>query len=243
MRDMQMPMTKTVKWLLIANVACWVVIQILGEYALRLFPATSLLGMTPASVLYRYYFWQPFTYMFLHSMDVTHILFNMLMLWWLGAELEMRWGQRFFLTYYLVCGVGAAFIYIAGMWGYASMTGNINGLTVPVVGASGALFGLMLAYGVLFGERIVHFMMLFPMKAKYMVMILGAIQLFSMITNQAGGVAYLAHLGGIIAGYIFLKSRQKWSDLKSSIKYRKRGRNLRLVVDNEKPKETPKYWN
>lgn len=241
---MQMPMTPTVKWLMIINVACWIILQVFIESVFRWFPVSSTLGLVPGKILYFFYIWQPFTYMFLHSTDVTHILFNMLMLWWLGAELEQRWGRKFFLTYYFVCGVGAALIYTVGMWIYAYGSGNVNGLTAPVVGASGALFGLMLAYGMLFGERIVHFMMLFPMKAKYMVMILGAIQIVSMLTSQVagGGVAYLAHLGGLISGYLFLKGRQSWGNISQSLKNRKRGRKLHLVVDNEK-RDTPKYWN
>ena len=116
--------------------------------------------------------------MFVHAMGVFHILFNMLVLWWFGAELELRWGSRFFLTYYLVCGVGAGAIYLIGTLGYALITGNVLPLAVPLVGASGATYGLLLAYGILFGERIIYFMMLFPMKAKYFTMIIGAVELF-----------------------------------------------------------------
>lgn len=243
---MTVPMTPVVKWLLIINVAVWFVFQVLIEGYMRL-PFTSFFALFPGKVLYDFSVWQMFTYMFLHSMQVTHILFNMLMLWFFGAELEQRWGSRFFLFYYLFCGVGAAIIYCLGIWIYALATSSQQGLIIPVIGASGAIFGLMLAHAILFGERIVYFFMLFPMKTKYFVMILGVVQFASMMTASSSGgeVAYLAHLGGLVAGYICLKSKGGLQRFQNSQRSRKKGRNLRLVVDNEKndPKKGPKYWN
>lgn len=244
---MSMPFTPTVKYLMIANVAIWIVFQIILEGFLKL-PFTPWMGLYPGKVTMEFFVWQPFTYMFLHSLDWTHIVFNMLMLWWLGAELEQRWGAKFFLTYYLVSGVGAALIYTAGIWIYSLATGNPQGLVIPVIGASGAIFGLMVAYGILFGEKITYFMMIFPMKAKYFVMLLGGIQVVSLMTSGVvgGGVAYLAHLGGLVAGFLFLWGRTLWQKNNWDRKSKKRGRNLRLVVDNEPKKsdnENPKYWN
>lgn len=240
------PMTFVVKWLLIANVGIWFFLQVVMEGFFKL-PFSSLLALTPAKFLFDYAFWQPLTYMFLHSMSVTHIVFNMLMLWFFGAELEQRWGSRFFLGYYLVCGVGAALIYIAGMAIYAATTGHQAGLVVPVIGASGAIFGLLLAHGMIFGERVVYFFMLFPMKAKFFVMIMGAIEFANMMTSSVAGgeVAYLAHLGGIVTGYLSLKFWDKYKKMQWNGKVKKKGRSLRLVVDNEKPADAdkPKYWN
>jgi membrane associated rhomboid family serine protease len=240
------PLTPVVKWLLIINVAVWFVFQVLLEGFLHL-PFTQIFGLYPGKVLFDFQIWQVFTYMFLHSLQVTHILFNMLMLWFFGAELEQRWGSRFFLIYYLVSGVGAAILYCVGIWIYSALTGSQAGLIVPVVGASGAVYGLLLAQGLIFGERIVYFFMLFPMKTKYFVAIMGVIQLASMMTSSAGGteVAYLAHLGGLVSGFICLKAKGWYTRNEFKKKSKSKGRNLRLVVDNEKTKkdEPPKYWN
>ncbi|XGC81711.1 rhomboid family intramembrane serine protease [Bdellovibrio bacteriovorus] len=240
------PMTPAVKWLLIINVAVWFVIQVIVEGFLRV-PFTSIFGLYPGKVLFDFNIWQIFTYMFLHSMQVTHILFNMLMLWFFGAELEQRWGTKFFLIYYFVSGVGAAVLYCLGVWGWALATGSQTGLIVPVIGASGAIFGLLLAQGILFGERIVYFFMLFPMKTRYFVALMGLVQLASMMTSSVSGgeVAYLAHLGGLVSGYICLKAKS-WIDRNDQRRRTKsKGRNLRLVVDNEKSSsdKPPKYWN
>ncbi len=238
------PLTPVVKWLLIINVAIWFVFQVILEGFLRV-PFTSLFGLFPGKVLFEFHIWQLFSYMFLHSMQVTHILFNMLMLWFFGAELEQRWGSRFFLIYYLVSGVGAAILYCVGVWGYALATGSQTGLIVPVVGASGAVFGLLLAQGMIFAERIIYFFMLFPMKIKYFVALMGVVQLASLMTSSVSGgeVAYLAHLGGLVSGYICLKFKG-WIDRNELKKKTKsKGRNLRLVVNNEKSDKPPKYWN
>lgn len=241
------PLTPVVKWLLIVNVGIWFILQVLLEGFMR-FPVTPLFAMYPGKVLFDFNIWQLFSYMFMHSMQVTHILFNMLMLWFFGAELEQRWGSKFFLTYYLVCGVGAAILYCLGMWTYTLITGSQVGLVIPVVGASGAVFGLLLAQGLLFGERVVYFFMIFPMKTKYFVMLMGLIELASLMTSSVAGgeVAYLAHLGGLVAGYICLKTRgwYKDRDLRRKNGPKGKGRNLRLVVDNEKEtNKSPKYWN
>lgn len=244
------PFTPVVKRLMIANVAVWFVGQLILE---RMVLGNDLLSSTfslvPAQVLFRGTVWQLATYMFLHAPEVTHILFNMLMLWFFGAELEQRWGSRFFLAYYLVSGIGAAVIYVVGVALAAALwsTGTA-GLVIPVQGASGAIFGLLLAYGMIFGERVIYFMMLFPMKARYFVMIMGFVELASMISSSGRGseVAYLAHLGGIVSGFVFLKGWSWWQrrTWNRKLNQKHKGRNLRLVVDNDKDKEDgPKYWN
>jgi membrane associated rhomboid family serine protease len=242
-RPMALPMTPMVKKLLIINVVLWVVGQLIMEGMLHI-RFTSYLALIPVATIFQGSLWQPFTYMFLHALDVSHILFNMIMLWFLGAELEAKWGSRFFIAFYIVCGAGAGILYSLGTWTFSVITGNPQSMIVPVVGASGAIFGLMMAYGMLFGERIMLFMMILPMKAKYVVMLLAGIELINLITaGIAGGeVAYLAHLGGLVVGYAFLKIKELNFQRQSS---KKRGRNLRLVVDNEKglEKKTPKYWN
>lgn len=241
--------TRMVKILVIANLAVWVglvlVVQnmILGNNTLFL-----SLGLVPGSVLHNFFLWQPFTYMFLHSADIFHILFNMLILWMFGSELEGRWGSKFFLTYYMVCGVGAAVLYTICISIYAYSTGNLFPLATPVVGASGAVFGIILAYGIVFSERVIYFMMVFPMKAKYFALILGVVEFVTLLNSGFGSdVANLAHLGGIVAGFLFLNVYVKWKTNRGQRQAsKKRGRKLKLVVNNEKDndsKDGPKYWN
>ncbi|MFP5519341.1 MAG: rhomboid family intramembrane serine protease [Bdellovibrionia bacterium] len=244
--NMAVPLTPVVKILLFATVGIWFFLQVLLEGFAKI-PFTSIFGLYPHQVLFDWHIWQVFTYQFLHSNSVTHILFNMLMLWFFGAELEQRWGSRFFAIYYLMSGVGAALIYILGMAIYAAVTGAQAGLYIPVIGASGSVFGLMLAHGLLFGERIIYFFMLFPMKTKFFVLIMGLVQIASMMTSSVAGgeVAYLAHLGGLVAGFILLKGRGYYMERESKKRVAKKGRNLRLVVDNEKKDadKGPRYWN
>jgi membrane associated rhomboid family serine protease len=236
-------MTPAVKWLIIVNVAVWFGIQIFFEGIMKV-PVSQYLSLVPANFLFQYELWQAVTYMFMHSTQVTHILFNMLMLWFFGSEIEQVWGSRKFLFYYFFSGIGAALIYCIGMTLYAYVSGNTHQLVVPVIGASGALFGVMLAYGVLFGERTVYFFMLFPMKARFFVILMGLIEFANMITSQVSGseVAYLAHLGGLISGGLyFLASRWKPQGPRKGSGAGKKGRHLQLVVDNDK--NGPKYWN
>lgn len=241
------PLTYAVKWLLIINVTVWFVFQVILEGFLKV-PFTSLLGLHPGQVLQDFKIWQLVTYMFLHSFQVSHILFNMLMLWFFGAELEQRWGKRFFLIYYFSSGVGAAVLYCLCSAIYAAITGSKMILNIPVIGASGAIFGLLLAQGIIFGERIIYFFMLFPMKTKFFVILMGLMQLASLMTSGAtggGDVAYLAHLGGIVSGFICLQVKA-WFIRKGYPKAgnKKKTSGLRLVVDNEKKADKPpKYWN
>ncbi len=253
--QMTIPFSNVVKWLVIINVCVWLVLQIIIEK--NFFPGmiTYFFGLVPARMLDSFFIWQPFTYMFLHSTSqMTHLLFNMLMLWMMGAELELRWGSRFFLLYYFVTGVGAALIYVLAVSIYALFTGDSMVMSIPVIGASGAIFGLIVAYGIIFGERIVYFMMIFPMKAKFFVMLLGFVELMVLFsTGVAGsGVANLAHLGGLISGFLFLiyythrQTRRLRKDGGGSSRPRKS--NLRLVVNNDsKPpednNEPPRYWH
>ncbi len=239
-------LTKGVKWLVIICVAVWFVAQVLLEMFFKI-PFSSWFNLVPAQVLFEYKIWQLFTYQFLHSpTQISHIVFNLLMLWFLGSELEQKWGTRRFIRFYLVNGVAAAIIYVFGMALYAAMTGAQVGLIVPVVGASGALFAVMVAYGFVFGERMIYFFMLFPMKAKYFVGLLAFIQVASLITSTVAGgeVAYLAHLGGLISGFVYLKAFEVIERRNLEKRTKRKTGNLRLVVNNDKQdSKDPKYWN
>ncbi len=239
------PVTPGVKKILIATFSVWFVLQIIMG---RFFDIQiwKYLALTPEGLLEKFQVWQIFTYQFLHALSPTHIIFNMLMVWFVGAELESRWGQKFFLSYYLLSGAGAALIYSIGVAIYAVLTGFRPILLTPVLGASGSLFGLLLAYGIIFSDRVIYFMGFFPLKAKHFVMLAGLMDLLAMMGSGLGGsdVAYLAHLGGIVSGFILLRG-SAYLKARVQIKAKKRSANLRLVVDNEKKNdpEKPKYWN
>ncbi len=173
---------------------------------------TAFLGLRAADVLGHLYVWQLATYMFLHA-SVLHILFNMLGLWMFGAELERIWGTRYFLKYYFVTGIGAAILTVVFSllpFGFAeALRYSI------VIGASGAIYGILLAYGLHFPDRPIYMYLVFPIPAKYFVMIMGALAFYSSI-NGGGGVASATHLGGLVIGYLFLKGAriQPLSELK-----------------------------
>ncbi|HSP90336.1 MAG TPA: rhomboid family intramembrane serine protease [Vicinamibacterales bacterium] len=188
------PLTPAVRLLVILNTAAY----LLGLVV----PMLSIwLGLVPALVFERWWFWQPVTYMFLHG-TLFHLLFNMLALWMFGVDLERRWGTRFFARFYAVCGIGAAattlvvsllpFGFAEQM--YASVT----------VGASGAIYGLLVAYAMTYPNRPVYLYMLFPIPARIFVLIIGAVSFLSSVSETRGGVAHAAHLGGLLAGYLYL---------------------------------------
>jgi membrane associated rhomboid family serine protease len=197
------PLTPAIKVLIAANTILFVVsaLGLVDFVAMRL-------GFTPAEALGGYV-WQFVSYMFLHG-GLFHILFNMLALWMFGVELERMWGSRFFTKYYFVCGVGAAFttLLVALMFRFLQ-PGTQTAETlfgIPTIGASGAIYGVLLAYALYFPDRPIYMYLVFPIPAKYFVMIIGAISLLSSMGGPGSGVAHTTHLGGLVAGYLYLKS-------------------------------------
>ena len=185
-----------VKWLLISNTAVFL-IYYLGGRALQQ-QMTVLFSLYAEAAVRTLFVWQLVTYMFIHG-GIWHILFNMLTLWMFGVPLERDWGTRRFLKYYFYCGIAAGVCVLAvnmalGDWG------------VPTIGASGAIFGLLVAFGVLYPNQVVLMSFLFPIKAKYMVMIYAAIELLVTFGPNTG-VSTIAHLGGMAFGYLYLKGR------------------------------------
>ena len=134
--------------------------------------------------------------------NIGHLLFNMLALLMFGAPVEHLWGQRRFLTYYLVCVIGAAvFQLIVGAW-----TLSQGGEPYPTIGASGGVFGLLLAYGMLFpNQRVMLLIPPIPMKARTLVIVYGVVTLLMGITNTMPGVAHFAHLGGMVFGWLLIR--------------------------------------
>jgi membrane associated rhomboid family serine protease len=138
----------------------------------------------------------------------------MLALWMFGVELERLWGTRFFARYYAITGVGAGLCVMAG--GIVS-TRMYEALTI---GASGAIFGLLMAYALYFPHRQVLLFLLFPVSSRVFVTIIGAVNLYSAVTSTSGGVAYFAHLGGLLVGYVYLKAKTPRFSPLAEIRYR-----------------------
>jgi membrane associated rhomboid family serine protease len=201
-------MTPAVKILLYVNIGMYLVTLMFSR-------VTGYLGLIPEQVVEKYWVWQPVTYMFLHARAPTHILFNMLILWMFGVELERLWRTRFFLKYYFVTGIGAGILSVlVAMLPFAAAHATYDDV---IVGASGALYGLLLAFALYFPNRPILMFLLFPVPAKYFVMILGAI---NFLTSVQGGsaVAATTHLGGLAVGYVYLQGGR--GGLTAEIKYR-----------------------
>lgn len=180
--------TPAVRYIIFANGIVFLLQIIIGKILIGWF------GLHPVLIYKKFYIWQFITYMFLHG-DFLHIFFNMFILWMFGCEVERYWGDKEFLKYYFICGIGAGFFHLI-----------FNRLSpIPVVGASGAIFGILIAFALLFPDRLV---ILFPfpiaLKAKYWAIIFAVIELFFGVFSQSG-VAHLAHLGGMIIGFVYLK--------------------------------------
>jgi membrane associated rhomboid family serine protease len=187
------PLSTTLKALIAANVVAFIVTTFdsaLLEY----------LGLAPTLVLHRFWVWQLATYMFLHG-GVFHILFNMLALWMFGAELERIWGTRYFIKFYFVTGIGAgALTVLFSLLPFAFAQQVQHSV---IIGASGAIYGLLLAYALYFPDRPI-LMLVFWVPAKVCVAILGAIALLTSL-SETGGTANATHVGGLVVGYFLLK--------------------------------------
>lgn len=216
------PLTPAVRTLLIANVAVWV-FQIASSFLAHV-RIDRLFGLVPYDVTHHLFLWQLVTYMFLHG-DFFHIGLNMLALWMFGTELESLWGTERFTRFYFVTGIGAGVCTVLAAW---------NSF-VPTIGASGAIYGLLAAYGILFPERTILLYFVIPIKAKYFVLLLGLLTFWSSVTASGGGVAHVAHLGGMLFGWLYLRTETgarrggkrgfRWPDLAA---WRERRRQERL---------------
>ena len=158
---------------------------------------TQFFALNPGLVFFEGFVWQIFTYQFLHG-SLFHILFNMLALWMFGSELEKIWGSTEFLRFYLVSGIGAGIfiVLLPLLLGHSSAT---------TLGASGAIFGLLLAYAVYYPERYLMFMFFYPIKVKYFVIIIGLFSLLLTVQeDNSSGISHVGHLGGLITRYLYI---------------------------------------
>ena len=222
------------KNLLVVNVLAFIATFVLERSGIDL---TRLFGLH-FFLASEFHIYQFITYMFLHG-GFTHILFNMFALWMFGSVIERVWGHKKFLFYYIVCGVGAGFIQELVQYANYSMEGlaayqyvSAGGVQMTIdayinmwttIGASGAVYGILLAFGMIFpNERLFIIPFPFPIKAKWLILGYIAIELFSAMSGPGDGIAHMAHLGGMLFGFLLIRYWQKHPD--SSQRYgRSRG--------------------
>jgi membrane associated rhomboid family serine protease len=237
------PVTPYLKAIMIACGAVWLLQVLLNAVGFQLAGLSfeQIFGVVPWRVV-RGMIWQPLTYAFLHDpLSPMHLLFNLLFLWMFGGELERFWGSRAFLRFYLVSAIGGGvFITLMGFTGRWLGFGSPEALGAATIGASGALFGLIMAYAMIFGERTVLFMLLFPMKARTMAMILFAIAFFYTFSGSAGNVSHVGHLGGAVTGYLYLKRVWRIGDFYRELRWRLRRR--RFKVMSQEPRDDRDRW-
>ena len=195
--------TDAIRTLVLVNVVVYVLQSLSGkeDVFFRLF------GLVPSSFLSELMVWQPLTYMFFHapfysSVGISHILLNMLGLWVFGRELEQAWGKNNFLKYYFVTGIGS---------GLVTFLFQINSDS-PVIGASGAVYGVLLAYGLSYPNRMLYIWGIIPVKSLWLVIIMGAIAFFGLLGN-ADGISHVTHISGMVIGYFMLNKKWRWREL------------------------------
>jgi membrane associated rhomboid family serine protease len=189
-------------------------------------PINAYLALTPRLAVERGFVWQIVTYMFLHG-SFWHLFFNMLVLWFFGNMVESVWGARRFMRYYIVCGIGGALLHMAFQY------------NASVIGASGAVFGVYLATAMLFPDAQVMLYFLIPVKVKYFVMGLAILQLAQGISGPSG-VAYFAHMGGMLTGVFFFRAEimRRWNHARGPRRQWKG-----YVAEERKKEEAPREDN
>lgn len=187
------PLTRMVKYLIIVTSAVFILTFIPAQIFGWVFPF-AFFSLRPSDVIQNFYVFQLFTYLFLHA-GWFHIIFNMFALWMFGSDLEQLWGPKRFLFFYFLTGVGAGLFDVI-------LEPSSNSVTL---GCSGAVYGLLLAYGLLFPDRPILFALIIPMKAKWFAVLMGVIEFVSSLSNPGSGVSHVAHLGGMLFGYAYLR--------------------------------------
>jgi len=210
-----------VKLLVIINIVVFILTELSGQRNMLF----SSFGLVPNQVWTNFKVWQLFTYLFVHG-GFLHIFFNMFVLWMFGKDLEIQWGKNEFLLFYFTCGIGA---------GLMTVLFSINSI-VPIVGASGAIYGLLVAYGFTYPNRMVYLYGLFPLKVKYMVLGLGVIAFFASLSANQSNVSHITHLSGMIIGVLYIYFIFNWKNIKMEY-YRLRLKNLKQKTSAQNDEE------
>ena len=189
-------------------------------------PMTILFGVVPRLVWEQGFLWQPFTYMWLHSTNfLGHILMNMFVLWMFGSQVAMAWGPKRFLRFYLTCGIGAGFIIATIPYLLISLGASQNAVLIPTVGASGAIYGVILAYSLTWPDRTI--MLIFPPVAFRAIWLIPAL-FFMAFLFGGGNVSHVGHLGGVVVGWIYLRRSGDARSLLTLDKIKYRWRRYRM---------------
>ena len=208
--------TDAIKLLVSVNLTIFFLQTISGKEHLLF----DLFGLVPQAIWSDFMIWQPLTYLFFHG-NIWHVLINMFVLWMFGSELENAWGRKNFLKYYFMTGIGA---------GIVTCLFNLQS-NIPVVGASGAVYGILLAYGLSFPNRTVYLYGLIPIKSIWFVIAIGILAFFSSF-QQMTQISHLTHISGMAIGYIFLKRRWRLNDI--WFKIRKKTLEYRIQIEDVK---------
>jgi len=191
-----------IKWLLLSNTGIWLFMLFFGRFSAGGYPISyviyDLFALNPLSGGFKLL--QLVTYLFIHG-GFLHLFFNMFALWMFGMQLENDWGSRKFLTFYMTTGIGAGLsnLFIAPLFAPP----------VATIGASGAIYGVLIAFGMLYPDQPIYLYFLLPIKAKYFVAFYIMLELFSGVTGTSDGIAHFAHLGGALVGFIYILLDQK----------------------------------
>lgn len=238
------PFTRAVKIILLFNAAIWLITVLLSKITIGNFLFVNL-ALTPRAVFSDLHIWQPFTYMWLHDIrGFSHILFNCLFLWMFGGSLEESWGTRKFIAFYLICGIGSGLVVL--------MTGLLLDPNTMVVGASGALYGLIAAWAISNPNRLIYLFGVFPIKAKHFALLpIGYAFLDFLVEGST--VSHSAHLGGLAIGALYVSVNLHPGILKGRFLYWYSKRKLKVIeggkskTPRKKSKKKPPpgggYWN
>jgi membrane associated rhomboid family serine protease len=205
-----------------------------------------ILGLVPWLVTHRGLIWQPVTYIFLHG-GLFHLLFNMLFLWMFGADLERSWGAKRFYTFFFLTGIGAGVINVL-VKTILDPRGVGTSLGPPTIGASGAIYGILLAAAIVFPDRkvwLIPFPVMIPMKIY--VLGAGAIEFFSTLGTGGDNVSHVTHLGGMLVGYLYLRRGSWFFRARNSLSDWQRKRTRRkfevyMRKHKEEPPSHPDNW-
>jgi membrane associated rhomboid family serine protease len=241
--------TPGVQLLIIANVAVFILEAFIkyfggaGGYTWLL----KWFGLVPAGVIPLLRIWQPFTYLFLHDItDIWHIVLNMFTLWMFGREVELVWGRNRFLRYYFLTGVGAGLLNVVVktvpmLWGHENSY-------IPTIGASGAIFGILIACAILFPDRRAYIIPIpIPIKMKWIVAGMAVITFLGTLGLGGDKVSHICHLGGMLIGYLYLRRDSYLFRLRNEVsdwKYQRNRKKFDVYINKHKgePPSRPDRW-
>ena len=216
--------TDAIKILIIINVGLF----LLRFVAKSQIDLAGIFGLSPNTVWPM--IWQPITYMFIHG-DLFHVLINMFVLWMFGSEMESIWGRAQFLRYYFLTGVGSGLVWLLFNTGQSYSV---------LIGASGAIYGILIAYGMMFPNRTVYLYFMIPIKVKWFVVFLGTVAFLSSFNNNTN-ISHLTHLSGMVIGFVYLRYYWHWKDFRFSV--HKQIEEFRSSISSKKDKKKIEMQN